>query len=56
MPTSFQAALPWMGQNYLEDVVVVVIQSLSHVQLFLTPWTTACQASLSAIIYQSLLN
>ena len=23
------------------------IQSLSHVQLFVTPWTTACQASLS---------
>ena len=23
------------------------VQSLSHVQLFATPWTTACQASLS---------
>jgi len=30
-----------------EDVVivVVVVQSLSHVQLFATPWTAACQAS-----------
>ena len=27
--------------------VVVVIQSLSHVQLFVTPWTAACQAFLS---------
>ena len=25
------------------------VQSLSHVQLFATPWTTACQASLSFI-------
>ena len=30
-----------------EDVVivVVVVQLLSHVQLFATPWTAACQAS-----------
>ena len=27
--------------------VVVVLQLLSHVRLFLTPWTAACQASLS---------
>ena len=27
--------------------LVVVVQSLSHVQLFVTPWTAACQASLS---------
>ena len=26
---------------------IVVVQSLSHVQLFATPWTAACQASLS---------
>ena len=25
---------------------IVVVQSLSHVQLFVTPWTAACQASL----------
>ena len=32
--------------SYLFKVfVVVVIQSLSHVQLFATPWTAACQAS-----------
>ena len=27
------------------------VQSLSHVQLFVTPWTAACQASLSIIIH-----
>ena len=31
-----------------------VVQSLSHVQLFATPWTTACQASLSITSSQSL--
>ena len=25
--------------------MVVIVQSLIHVQLFVTPWTTACQAS-----------
>ena len=30
--------------------------SLSHVQLFATPWTAACQASLSFTISQSLLK
>ena len=32
------------------------IQSLSHVQLFVTPWITACQASLSIINSRSLLK
>ena len=32
----------------------VVVQSLSHVQLFVTPWTAAHQASLSFTISQSL--
>ena len=34
----------------------VVVQSLSHVQLFATPWTIACQASLSFTISPSLLK
>ena len=34
--------------------VVAVVQSPSCVQLFVTPWTTACQASVSLIISQSL--
>ena len=37
-------------------VVVVVVQLLSHVWLFATPWTAACQASLSFTISQSLLK
>ena len=32
------------------------VQSLSHVCLFVTPWTTACQASLSITNFQSLLK
>ena len=31
-----------------------VVQSLNHVRLFVTPWTTAHQASLSLTISQSL--
>ena len=34
----------------------VAAQSLSHVQLFATPWTSAQQASLSFTIFQSLLK
>ena len=36
--------------------VPVVVQSLSHVRLFATPWTTARQAFLSFSIAQSLLK
>ena len=32
------------------------VQSLSHVQLFVTPWTAACQALLSSTNSGSLLN
>ena len=32
------------------------VQSLSHVRLFVTPWTEACQASLSITNSQSLLK
>ena len=32
------------------------VQSLSHVLLFATPWTVACQASLSFTVSQSLLK
>ena len=37
-------------------LVVVVVQSLSHVRLFATPWTAAHQASLSFTVSQSLLK
>ena len=33
-----------------------LVQSLSHVQLFVTPWPVACQASLSITNSQSLLK
>ena len=36
--------------------VVFVVQLLSHVQLFATPWAAARQASLSFTIFQSLLR
>ena len=36
--------------------IVAVVQSSSRVQLFSTPWTTACQASLSLTISRSLLK
>ena len=35
---------------------IVVFQSLSCVQLFVTPWTEACQAPLSFTISQNLLK
>ena len=44
---------PLLGQNF---AVVVIVQSLSHVQLFMTPWTAAHQASLSIINSWSLLK
>ena len=36
--------------------VVVVVQSLSCIRLFVTPWTAACQAPLSSTIFQGLLK
>ena len=38
------------------QTIVVVVQPLSHVQLFVTPWTAACKASLSFTISQDLLK
>ena len=35
---------------------IIVIQSQSNVQLFVTPWTAACRASLSLTISRSLLK
>ena len=34
----------------------VVVHSLSHVRLFVTPWTAACQASVSFTISRSLVK
>ena len=41
-------------KRYSTLLIVVVIQSLSHVQLFAIPWTTAYQASLSLTAFQNL--
>ena len=46
--------MPSMG--LLGHKAVVVDQSLSRGRLFVTPWTTVCQASLSFTISQSLLK
>ena len=40
----------------LHGPLLVVVQLLSCIQLFSTPWTTVCQASLSFTIFQSLLK
>ena len=51
--SSTNLALCW---NVTAEVLVGVVQSLSHVWLFVTPWTAACQASLSFTISWSLLK
>ena len=43
-----------MTERFLDPVVVV--QLLSHGQLFVAPWTAACQVPLSSTISQSLLK
>ena len=40
----------------LDPYLTLVVQSLSRVRLFVTPWTEACQASLSFTICQNLLR
>ena len=48
-------ALIYWG-SIISGVYLVIVQSLSHVWLFATPWATACQASLSFIISQSFVK
>ena len=45
-----------MAAITLKNKLISSFQSLSHVQLFVTPWTTASQASLSITNSQSLLK
>ena len=42
--------------EYKFSIVVLIFQLLSHVWLFVTPWTAACQASLFFTIFQSLVK
>ena len=55
------ASRPWSSywhhlNSACSSIVVVVVQSLSHVRLFATPGAAALQASLSFTISQSLLK
>ena len=45
-----------MDLNSVPFDAVVVVQSLSHVQFFATPWTAAYHAPLSSIISRNLLS
>jgi len=47
----------FLGESFLLSVlIVIVVQLLSHVRLFVIPWTAACQASLSFTVSRSLLK
>ena len=48
--------LIWQGIFFVHNIIIFVVQSLSHIWLFVTPSTTAFQASLSFTISQSLLK
>ena len=52
----FQETFGWFQSWKIWAFIVAVFQSLSHIQFFVTPWTAACQASLSFTISQSLLK
>ena len=45
-----------VAANSIISFFLIVVQSLSRVQLFVTPWTVACQVSLSFTISRSLLK
>ena len=46
----------WQVATILDSIPFSWVQPLSRVQLFATPWTAACQASLCFTISQSLLK
>ena len=50
-----QEDFPWWRKQK-ETCIIIVVQWLSHVQLFVTPWTAACQDFLSFTISQSFLK
>ena len=45
-----------LDAKFCKTQSLVVVQLLSHIQLFATPWTAARQASLSFTISQTLLK
>ena len=46
----------WLTELNWQKIIVVFVQSLSHVWLFAPPWTAASQAPLSSTVSQSLLK
>ena len=46
----------WLENSYGYIVAIALVQLLSHVQLFATPWTAACQVALSFTISLNLLK
>ena len=52
LPLDHQIIHKWMNMTIYEhwNLIYIFVQSLSHVWLFATPWTAACQASLSFTI------
>ena len=53
----FDKACMCLKRNYmLKNNVIIVVQLLNLVQLLVTPWTAACQASLTFTISLSLLK
>ena len=49
-------SIKYWGRNNSIKTSISSVQSLSHVWFFVTPWTAACQASLSITNSQSLLK
>ena len=41
---------------YVSSIFLLFVQLLSHIQLFATPWTAECQASLTSIVFWSLFK
>ena len=58
MYLNIQKCLIVVSKNWKKICIsfIVVLQPLSHVQLFVTPWTAECQATLSLTLSWSLLK
>ena len=54
--SSFSIIICTIGTFSSSDLLVVVVDLLSHVRLFATPWTAAHQTSLSSTTSQTLLK
>ena len=55
-PNTWKTVWQFLYKVKHTPTMLFAVQSLSHVQLFATPWTAAFQASLSLTVSQSLLN